>query len=282
MTGRARETRERAGFMDKVAPDPLQAARDRIDAIDEEMHRLLIERSGVIAELIRIKGVSAPGSAFRPDREADMMRRFVLRHQGGLPLSTVEHIWREIISTFTAMQAPFGIAAGPASDRLAMRDLIRFYFGFSVSVAEFATAEAAIDRATRSETDIAIIAADSPGRWWENLAAQLAPKIFAKLPFIEIPGRPADLPAYVVGPRLEAGGLPDICLYSVGNAPRLQAAVASFGGRVAASDGQSVLIELPVATTLADLGRETGETLRETCGVGGFFQPIRFLAERIA
>ena len=36
------------GEMDKPAPDPLKAIRDRIDAIDEAVHRLLIDRSGVI------------------------------------------------------------------------------------------------------------------------------------------------------------------------------------------------------------------------------------------
>ncbi len=76
------------------APDPLQVIRSRIDRIDEAMHRLLIDRSEVIAELIEIKGTAEPGAAFRPGREADMMRRLVQRHEGTLPLTTVEHIWR--------------------------------------------------------------------------------------------------------------------------------------------------------------------------------------------
>ena len=135
---------EDEGEMDKPAPDPLRAIRDRIDAIDEAVHRLLIDRSGVIAELIQVKGTSKPGAAFRPDREADMMRRLVMRHSGELPLATVEHIWREIITSFTAMQAPFGVVTGPAVDPLAMRDLVRFYFGFSVPVSSAETNEQAI------------------------------------------------------------------------------------------------------------------------------------------
>lgn len=81
--------------MDEAAPDRLQVIRTRIDAIDEAVHRLLIERSGVIAELIRVKGTAEPGSAFRPEREADMMRRLVQRHQGDLPvlpLSVVDNL----------------------------------------------------------------------------------------------------------------------------------------------------------------------------------------------
>ena len=85
--------------------------RGRIDEIDAEMHRLLMDRGSVIDALIRIKGTSRPGAAFRPGREAEMMRRIVARHAGALPLATVEHIWREIITTFTRVQAPFNVAS---------------------------------------------------------------------------------------------------------------------------------------------------------------------------
>src|SRR5215207_4064026 len=95
-------------------PESLADIRMRIDEIDEGMHRLLIERSRVVEALIRVKGASGPSAAFRPRREAEMMRRLVLRHEGRLPLVTLEHIWREIITTFTALQAPFGVITGPA------------------------------------------------------------------------------------------------------------------------------------------------------------------------
>ena len=112
----------------------LAELRGRIDAIDAEVHRLLIERGAVIDSLIRTKGTSRPGAAFRPGREADMMRRLVARHEGALPLATVEHIWREIITTFTHMQAPFDVAIDVSVEPERMRDLARFYFGFSVEL----------------------------------------------------------------------------------------------------------------------------------------------------
>jgi chorismate mutase/prephenate dehydratase len=268
--------------MDKPAPDPLQVVRNRIDAIDEEMHRLLIDRASVIAELIRIKGTSKPGGAFRPDREADMMRRIALRHEGKLPLATVEHIWREIITAFTAMQAPFGIVAGPASDVLAMRDVIRFYFGFSVPVETVETNEAAVARVASSSQDLAIIAADTDGRWWSGLTGTDAPKVFAKLPFIEIPDRPADFPAYVVGPSLKETHDPDIRLLAAKDAPGLEEAVRSFGGAVAARAGGETLLELPVAASLEAIDGEAGRAIAEAETLGGFCQPIRYVAERVA
>lgn len=268
--------------MDKPAPDPLQAIRSRIDAIDEEMHRLLIDRSGVIAELIEIKGASKPGAAFRPDREADMMRRMVMRHEGALPLVTVEHIWREIITTFTAMQAPFGIAAAPAADALALRDAIRFYFGFSIPVTDCESCEAAIARVAASGREIAIVPAEADGRWWDTLAGPRAPKIFAKLPFIEFPARPADLPAYVIGPPLRDNAAPDVVVFAASGAEGLDAAVRSHEGRIAARSGDEILIELPVAATLDDLARGMAAPIANIRRLGGFAQPIRYLAERTA
>jgi chorismate mutase/prephenate dehydratase len=279
---RARGKRGKGAEMDKAAPDPLAAIRNRIDAIDEEMHRLLIDRSGVIAELIEIKGTSKPGAAFRPEREADMMRRLALRHDGSLPLFTVEHIWREIITTFTAMQAPFGIAAGPADDALAMRDLIRFYFGFSIPVTNCETAAAAIKRAAASGQDIAVVSAEASERWWGALAGPAAPKVFAKLPFLEIAGHPARLPAYVIGPPLKESAVFDIQLFAMPDANRLEAAILSHGGTVAGRNAFDLLVELPVAATLDDLAREVGQPLAKAKLLGGFFQPIRYLAERSA
>lgn len=268
--------------MDKAAPDPLQIVRNRIDQIDEELHRLLIDRSGVIAELIRLKGTSKPGAAFRPDREADMMRRIVLRHEGKLPLATVEHIWREIITVFTAMQAPFGVVAGPASDALAMRDTIRFYFGFSVPVEPMETNAAAVARVAASRQDVAVIAAAAAERWWDGLADINAPKVFAKLPFIEISDRPAPLPAYVVGPPLKEPPVPDIRLIAATSSRALDDVARSLGGVVAARAEEGQLVELPVAVPIDEFATEAGMGTKDVEEVGGFCQPIRVVAERVA
>ncbi len=50
---------------------------------------------------------------------AAMMHALVDRHRGHLPIVTVEHVWREIISTFTWLQAPYTVhvATGDAAKR---------------------------------------------------------------------------------------------------------------------------------------------------------------------
>src|SRR5262249_21184070 len=91
----------------RKAPPALADLRREIDRIDASMHELLIERAETIDQLIAVKKTEETGSAFRPAREAEMMRRLVRRHHGSLPLDTAESIWRVIISTFTYVQSPF-------------------------------------------------------------------------------------------------------------------------------------------------------------------------------
>src|SRR5262252_8057658 len=123
-------------------PDMPKPSRDRqstladlrreIDDIDEAMHGLLMQRGEIIDRLIAVKRTSESGSAFRPAREAEMMRRLVERHHGILPLDTAESILRVIIATFTYVQAPFRVHADLSTGEAAMRDSARFHFGFTV------------------------------------------------------------------------------------------------------------------------------------------------------
>src|SRR5262245_34543197 len=106
--------------------------RREIDRIDENMHSLLMERGDIIDRLISVKETQETGSAFRPQREADIMRRLIDRHKGILPLDTAESIWRVIIATFTYVQAPFSVHADLSAGDAAMRDSARFHFGFTV------------------------------------------------------------------------------------------------------------------------------------------------------
>ena len=92
--------------LSKTPTDALGELRGEIDRIDLSMHRLLMQRGEIIDRLIECKRAQGGGCAFRPDREAQMMRALVERHHGLLPLDAVEGIWRVIVSTFTFVQAP--------------------------------------------------------------------------------------------------------------------------------------------------------------------------------
>src|ERR1700683_5426290 len=148
--------------------------RREIDRIDETMHALLIERGQIIDELIAVKKSQETGSAFRPAREADMMRRLVQRHHGSLPLDTVESIWRVIISTFTYVQAPFSVHADLSAGDALMRDSARFHFGFPVPFVPHIGAAGVVQAVTASKGDLGLvpafaIAGAGGGPWWTAL-----------------------------------------------------------------------------------------------------------------
>src|SRR6059058_2852254 len=143
--------------------------RREIDRIDEAMHRLLMERGDIIDTLIATKKTVESGSAFRPAREAEMMKRLVERHHGLLPLDTVESIWRVIIATFTYVQAPFLVHADLSAGDALMRDSARFHFGFTVPFIPHMGAAGVVAAVSASEGDLGLVPAydvASAGAWW--------------------------------------------------------------------------------------------------------------------
>jgi len=179
----------------------LAELRREIDRIDEAMHGLLMERGEIIDRLIATKQTQETGSAFRPAREADMMRRLVDRHKGILPLDTAESIWRVIISTFTYVQAPFSVHADLSAGDAAMRDSARFHFGFTVPFVPHVDAASVVAAVSDSRGDLGLVPAfgmAGTGAWWSALEGDAAPKIIARLPFVERADHPAGVPIFVV------------------------------------------------------------------------------------
>ncbi|MCK7475398.1 MAG: chorismate mutase [Rhodopseudomonas palustris] len=204
--------------MSEMPPSPPSLAdlRREIDDIDAEVHRLLMQRGEIIDRLIAVKQTQEVGSAFRPAREADMMRRLVQRHHGILPLDTVESIWRVIIATFTYVQAPF--ACMPTC-RSANRRCAIPRASISASPCRSCphfSAAAAVEAVAHSKGDLALVSATS-GRtpWWIELEAAGALKIIARLPFVERADHPAALPVFVVSRVADSAMVTEVETWSV-------------------------------------------------------------------
>ncbi len=242
----------------------LDDLRVDIDRIDAAMHALLMERGGIIEELIAVKARQGGGSAFRPGREAEMMRRIAERHGGPLPLDTVESIWRVIISTFTFIQARYAVHADLAGGDAAMRDTARFHFGFTVPLMPHLGAAGVIDGVAREAGDLGLIRIDAEalaGPWWGSLVEPEAPKVIARLPFVERTDHPAGLPVFVIARPTMVAAVRDVVLYSV-SADRwrdgLPAAIGALGGAILGNVGDKLGLVLLVAVP----GTVDGASLR--------------------
>lgn len=266
----------------------LAALRGRIDAVDESIHRLLIERASVIDALIAAKGTQRSGAAFRPQREAEMMRKLAARHSGHLPLAAVEHLWREIITTFTYLQAPFRVVVDYGSDPLAMRDVARFVFGFTVSLDAADGPADVVKRIAASRSDLGVVplgdgSAGTP--WWRSLSLTRGPRVMALLPFIELGGRPAATPAVVVSPPLTEPTAPDILVFAA-NA----SAAVNFPPRAAilARAGEEAMVAMAGSDAEAELAAAGAADIAAIGGIArgisadGLTGPLRLPAGKEA
>jgi chorismate mutase len=268
--------------------------RKEIDQIDETMHQLLIERGEIIDRLIAVKRSQDTGtSAFRPAREAEMMRRLVNRHKGILPLDTVESIWRVIISTFTYVQAPFSIHADLSAGDALMRDSARFHFGFTVPFVPHMGAAGVVAAVSASKGDLGLVPAfdiASAGVWWSALEFDAAPKIIARLPFVERPDHPAALPVFVIC-RVAADAMATeaavwsvrVSGWGVGLAEALTALADFIAVPDRAFDGAALLISLPRETSLQSISAalvKAGATVRSAALVGSHATRYTVAAEK--
>ena len=264
----------------------LDELRQRIDTIDESIHRHLIERSEIVQALIAVKRTHKPGAAFRPGREMDMMRRLVGRHRGILPITTVEHLWREIIATFTHMQAPYDVVVQPGAE---LRDVARFYFGFTVGFKEAADTANVIEQVRLGDgSALGVVAnqVDAKSAWWVPLS-QDGVQIIGRLPVIKQPGRPVDLDAFILSMPLMDTTVPDMRLVAL-CAPHeegVQEAVKGIGGQLIScvvEEGHcECLVAVPFSVAdvkIEGLTRSPTNPMHIRGVVGGYWTPIELSA----
>jgi chorismate mutase len=262
-------------------PPDLAELRAEIDRIDEAMHRLLMQRGEIIGRLIKTKKTTESGSAFRPAREADMMRRLVERHAGMLPLDTVESIWRVIIATFTYVQAPFRVHADFSCGESAMRDSERFHFGFTVPIVGHLGAAGVVAAVAAARGDLGLVpvaASAADGAWWTALEGADVPKIIARLPFVEREDHPAGLPVFAIARPHPDAVVTDVEMWSirvagwgVKPAQALAGLVETAAVPDRASDGAALLASLPRGRTLEEITRalvDAGASVRSQALVG--------------
>lgn len=91
--------------------EDLKAIRERIDSVDAEIHALLNERARLAQRVGASK--SAGGRAvdyYRPEREAEVLRKALERNQGPLRNEEIARLFREIMSACLAQQEPLKVA----------------------------------------------------------------------------------------------------------------------------------------------------------------------------
>jgi chorismate mutase/prephenate dehydratase len=181
----------------------LPALRAELDRIDNTIHDLLMQRAGVVEYVAR----SGKPAAFRPGREASIIRRLLDRHHGSLPAVSVTRIWRELLAGTTAMQGGFSLAVSDPEHGAPMTQLAREHFGALTPLRPYASAGQALVDVSHGGASVAVLPYPSDDdSWWVSLMHH-EPRLYVigRLPFWK--PRPDGAPA--VQALVVATTLPD-------------------------------------------------------------------------
>ncbi|MEJ2395703.1 MAG: prephenate dehydratase [Candidatus Thiodiazotropha sp.] len=91
--------------------EKLKTIRERIDQIDQQLQALIVERAEAAQQVARIKLSEDPDAIFyRPEREAEVLRKVKERDTGPLDGEELARLFREIMSACLALEQPLNVA----------------------------------------------------------------------------------------------------------------------------------------------------------------------------
>ncbi|TVQ70186.1 MAG: chorismate mutase [Oceanospirillales bacterium] len=108
--------------------------RNQIDSIDQQIQQLINQRATCAQQVAEVKQQFSnqhPAVFYRPEREAQVLRRVMERNQGPLPDQDMARLFREIMSVCLALEQPMMVAY-PGPEGGYTEQAVRKHFGFSV------------------------------------------------------------------------------------------------------------------------------------------------------
>jgi len=139
----------------KVTPD-LGEIRKRIDDIDERIQALINERARCAQDVGQSKGAAATADYYRPEREADVLRRVRERNDGPLKNEEMLRLFREIMSACLAQQEPLKIGfLGP--EGTFTQTAVFKHFGHSVRALPFHSIDEIFQEVESGAADFGVV-----------------------------------------------------------------------------------------------------------------------------
>ncbi len=182
--------------------DKLQALRREIDAIDDSIHDLIMERTRVVERVREAK--RGDKIKIRPAREAEILYRLMARHQGPFPKQELARIWREMIVATLRFEGPFSAAVAAPEDETGYWDLARDQFGTFTPMTRHLSSRGVVEAVRNQDATVGILPMPRPDderRWWPLMVsvAPDTPRVIARLPFIpQNPGQGPGAEALVI------------------------------------------------------------------------------------
>ena len=180
--------------MTQAKTPSLEEIRVKLDAIDDQILKLVDERSALAQDVAAAKRARGEGDKFalRPARESQIIRRMLAQRKTA-SAGLVVRIWREIIGDNLYHQTPFHIAAwGGRHSAARVTELARQRFGAAPALVMMDEPDQAISTAKHTG-GVAVLALDSSSWWWGKLLLDPAMAVFGILPDLAAWGQPGAL-----------------------------------------------------------------------------------------
>ena len=148
----------------KPAKPDLSAVREQIDGIDREIQSLIAERALWARQVGKAKGkLAAAIEYYRPEREAQVLRRVVDRNDGPLSDEVLVRVFREIMSACLAQQEPLKIGyLGP--EGTFSQQAVHKHFGHSAKGLPLASIEEVFDEVAAGNADFGVVPVENSGQ----------------------------------------------------------------------------------------------------------------------
>ncbi|MCW5569922.1 MAG: prephenate dehydratase [Steroidobacteraceae bacterium] len=151
----ARRSATKDGRRDRT--QALARIRSRIDGIDARIHALLNERAG----LARDVGISKHKEGrtvdfYRPEREAEVLRRALERNKGPLRDEEILRLFREIMSACLAQQEPLKVAYLGPEGTFTQAAVLK-HFGHSVRALALASIDEVFHEVEAANADFGVV-----------------------------------------------------------------------------------------------------------------------------
>ena len=160
----------------------LDDVRQRIDAIDEQVLRLVAERAGLSATVAKAKRAAGESSfGLRPAREAQILRKLLIAKEPQVSFELVIGLWRQIMADSLARQGPFHVTLWAGKTIVRTVELARIRFGAAVTIRGANRPEDALS-AAKTPGGVAVLALASDTPWWGRMLAEPKLNVFASLP----------------------------------------------------------------------------------------------------
>lgn len=120
----------------------LETLRDSIDTLDQQIQELINQRAACAKKVAEVKqskvGDDQKALFYRPEREAQVLRKVMQRNQGPLDNENMARLFREIMSACLALEEPMNIAyLGP--EGTFTQAAAQKHFGHAVHTSSMAT-----------------------------------------------------------------------------------------------------------------------------------------------